>query len=213
MTNKIHALDTFQYSPSTVELEFLGALLEPGDATYPWNPGDEESEAYFSELEEQFIIDDSLAEEITTRSQSFYTQLDTLWSEYPSAADDKSHPSQSVVANIQETLQTAFASGVPQSWLNAIAQKATEIFSTQQSIGEQLVECVQTVLPTWQVEDLLVLARPYAYAMRSSEPQTLATIINKVGNRDWVALSEIEQAKVSLAISYYALTQLNGSQQ
>jgi hypothetical protein len=212
MTNKINALDSFQYLPSTVELEFLGALLEPGDDTYPWNPADEKSEAYFSELEEQFMIDDSLEAEITTRSQTFYTQLDTLWSGYTSDSDNESHPSQSVVANIQETLQTAFASGVPQNWLNAIAQKATEIFSTQQSIGEQLVQCVQTVLPTWQVEDLLVLARPYAYAMRSSEPQTLATVINNVPNRDWAALSEIEQAKVSLAISYYALTQLNGCQ-
>ena len=49
--------------------------------------------------------------------------------------------------NLQETLHTAFAAAVPQGWLNAIAAKAAEIFAAQQSLGEQLVECVQAVLP------------------------------------------------------------------
>ncbi|AFY32560.1 hypothetical protein [Calothrix sp. PCC 7507] len=203
MTNKINALNTLESLQSSVELDLLAALLEPEDATYPWNPADPESEAYFSELEQQFMIDDLLDSSIATRSQTFYTQLDNLWSGFPTA---------SVVASIQETLQTAFAAGVPHGWLDAIAQKATAIFASEQSIGDQLVQCVQSVLPTWGVEDLLVLARPYAYAMRSNESQSLASVINNLGNRDWADLSEIEQAKVSLAISYYALTQLNGSQ-
>ncbi|WP_017653148.1 hypothetical protein [Fortiea contorta] len=209
MTYQINALDTFASLPSAVELEFIAALLEPEDANYPWNPADVESEAYFSEIEQQFVIDDLLEEQLTARSTNFYNQLDTLWDGLSNVNTRENHDSQSLVSHIQETLQTAFAASVPQGWLQAIAQKATEIFSTQQSIGEQLVECVQTVLPTWEVEDLLVLARPYAYAMRSSESQNLPN----VGNRDWATLSEIEQAKVSLAISYYALRQLNNSDQ
>ncbi|MBW4644224.1 MAG: hypothetical protein KME23_14775 [Goleter apudmare HA4340-LM2] len=204
MTNKIKGVDNFQSLPSATELDFLAGLLEPEDENYPWNPADEESEAYFRELEQQFILDDSLEAELTTRSQTFYSQLNNLWSGFTTG--------QSVVASIQETLQTTFAAGVPQSWLNAIAEKATEIFSTQASIGEQLVQCVQAVLPAWEVEDLLVLARPYAYAMRSNESQNATSVMNNLGNRDWAALSEIEQAKVSLAISYYALAQLNNSE-
>ncbi len=203
MNNTINTLNTLEPLPSSVELDLLATLLEPEDATYPWNPADPESEAYFSEMEQEFMIDESLESEIATRSQTFYNQLNTLWSEFPTV---------SVVASIKETLQAACASGVPHKWLDAIAQKATEIFASEQSIGDQLVQCVQSVLPTWGVEDLLVLARPYAYAMRSNESQSLASVINNLGNRDWADLSEIEQAKVSLAISYYALTQLNGFQ-
>ncbi|OUL37680.1 hypothetical protein BV372_01610 [Nostoc sp. T09] len=209
MINKINNSDTLTSLPSQVELDFLAALLEPEDATYPWNPADEESEAYFGELEQQFLSDDLWAEEeLTRRSQDFYSQLDTLWTETAIASDSKSHISRIMMEN----LQAAFASAVPQGWLNRIAQKATEIFITQQSIGEQLVQCVQDVLPSWGAEDLLVLARPYAYAMRSGEAQNPQAVMTKLGNREWTTLSEVEQAKVSLAISYYALTQLNSFQ-
>ncbi|OUL34519.1 hypothetical protein [Nostoc sp. 106C] len=213
MINKINNSDTFSSSPSQVELDFLAALLEPEDASYPWNPADAESEAYFDQLEQQFHSDDLWAEEeITRRSQDFYSQLDALWPETANASDSKTHSSRMMMENLQEALQAAFASAVPQGWLNRIAQKATEIFISQQSIGEQLVQCVQDVLPTWGAEDLLVLARPYAYAMRSGEPQNPQAVMTKFGNREWTALSEVEQAKVSLAISYYALTQLNSFQ-
>lgn len=213
MIKQANNSDTFTSLPSQVELDFLAALLEAEDASYPWNPADQESEAYFCALEQQFLSDDLWAEEeLTKRSQDFYSQLDALWPETAIAADAKNHLSQMMMANLKEALQAAFASLVPQNWLNTIAQNATEIFISQQSIGEQLVQCVQDVLPTWGAEDLLVLARPYAYAMRSSEPQSPQAVMSKFGNREWTALSEVEQAKISLAISYYALTQLNSFQ-
>ncbi|WP_373527979.1 hypothetical protein [Nostoc sp.] len=206
MAKKINDSDTFCSLPSQLDLEFLEALLEPDDATYPWNPVDNESEAYFHELEQQFIMPDLLESELTTRSQDFYSHLDTLWSSYDH------NPQQAVVLNLQETLRTTFSACVPQALLNAIATKAAEMFSSRQSMGEQLVECVQTVLPTWGTEDLLVLARPFAYAMRSSESQNAASALTNLKNSEWTALSEVEQAKVTLAIAYYAFTQLNNSQ-
>lgn len=213
MIKQINNSDTFTSLPSQVELDFLAALLEVEDASYPWNPADRESEAYFCGLEQQFLNDDLWEEEeLTKRSQDFYSQLDTLWSEVSMNSDSHINISQSVLTNLQDTLQAAFASVVPQSWLNMIAHKATEIFTSQQSIGEQLIQCVQDVLPTWGAEDLLVLARPYAYAMRSGESQNPQAVMSKFGNREWTALSEVEQAKISLAISYYALTQLNSFQ-
>ncbi|MDZ7961947.1 MAG: hypothetical protein RMY34_29415 [Aulosira sp. DedQUE10] len=208
MVNNINNSDTFTSFPSQVELDLLAALLEPEDATYPWNPADPESEAYFSELEQQFLNDDLWEEELTKRSQDFYSQLDTLWPEDAITSDSKSHIGQILMANLQE----AFASAIPQTWLNTIANKAAEMFASQQPIGEQLVQCVQGVLPSWGPDDLLVLARPYAYAMRSGEPQCPKAMITKLGNREWTSLSEVEQAKVSLAISYYALTELNSFQ-
>ncbi|MBW4559948.1 MAG: hypothetical protein KME32_02135 [Mojavia pulchra JT2-VF2] len=211
MTHQINNSETISSLPSQVELDFLATLLEAEDASYPWNPADEKSEAYFCQLEQQFLIDDVLEQELTARSQVFYSQLDNLWEKKSTASDSKTNISQIVMA-LQESLQTSFASAVPQGWLNAIAHKAAEIFTSQQSIGEQLVHCVQDVLPTWGAEDLLVLARPYAYAMRSGEPQNVVCVMSNLGNREWTSLSEVEQAKVSLAISYYALTRLNSFQ-
>lgn len=211
MINKINNAETFHSLPSQVELDFLAALLEPLDDTYPWNPADPESEAYFEQLEQQFVLDDVLAAELATQSSDFYDQLDTAWSEISASPYYNCNTNNSMITSLQENLQSAFASAIPQDWLNAIAQTATDIFTSQQSIGEQLIECVQSVLPTWAAEDLMVLARPYAYAMRSSETQSAASVINNLENREWTTLSEIEQAKVSLAISYYALTQLNST--
>ncbi|MBG1240543.1 hypothetical protein [Nostoc sp. NZL] len=212
MANKINGSDTFSSLPSQVDLELLEALLEPDDATYPWNPADEESEAYFQELEQQFGMQDLLEEELTTRSQDFYSHLDTLWSGISLGESYNHNPQQALAFNLQEKLCSTFAACVPQALLNTIATKATEIFAAQQSIGEQLVECVQTVLPTWGTEDLLVLARPFTYAMRSSESQNGASAISNLKNSEWTALSEVEKAKVTLAIASYAFTQLNKSQ-
>ncbi|MEH2066924.1 MAG: hypothetical protein V7K47_01920 [Nostoc sp.] len=209
MTNKINGSDAFSSFESQVDLEFLEALLEPDDATYPWNPADEESEAYFQELEQDFGMQDLIDGELTRRSQDFYNHLDTLWSGVSFNESHNHHPQQSLVLNLQETLRNTFCSCVPQTLLNTIAAKAAEIFSPQQFRGEQLVECVQTVLPTWGAEDLLVLARPFAYAMRSSESHNQTPTISNINDSEWTALSEIEQAKVSLAIAYYALTQLD----
>ncbi|MCW5312355.1 hypothetical protein GTQ43_00350 [Nostoc sp. KVJ3] len=212
MAHKINGSDTFSSLPSQVDLEFLEALLEPDDATYPWNPADEQSEAYFQELEEQFGMQDLLDEELTTRSQDFYNHLDTLWSGISLTSSHNHNFQSALLRNLQEALRTNFAASVPQGLLNSIATKAAEIFAAQQSIGEQLVECVQTVLPTWGTEDLLVLARPFAYAMRSSESQNAASALSNLNNSEWAALSEVEKAKVSLAIASYAFTQLNQSQ-
>jgi len=205
MTNKFKASETFYPLTSQVELEFLEALLEPDDATYPWNPADEESETYFLQLEQQFLMQDVLEEELTPRSHAFYNQLDELWSNYK---QDNCSTRQSVVTTLQQSLQNSFGLSIPSNWLNAIVHKAAEIFNPKQSMSDQLIECVQSVLPTWGSEDLLVLARPFAYAMRSSEPQNLETVLNNVDNREWIALSEIEQAKASLAIAYYTLSEL-----
>lgn len=211
MANKINGSDTFSSLPSQLDLEFLEALLEPEDDTYPWNPGDEESEAYFQELEQQFGMEDLLDEELMRRSQDFYSHLDTLWSGI-TPTPDYNNRQQSVVLNLQEILRTNFSACVPQALLNTIATKAAEIFAARQLISEQLVECVQTVLPTWGTEDLLVLARPFAYAMRSSESQNAASALSNLQNTEWTALSEVEKAKVSLAIASYAFTQLNKSE-
>lgn len=211
MSHKLTRSD-LNHKTSQVELELLETLLLPEDATYPWNPADPESEAFFVEQEEQFLMNDLLDEELAEQSQAFYTQLDTLWSNTaPSQYSYNNTKNEAVLRNLKETLRASFAARVPQGWLDEIAQKSAEIFQRQQSMAVQLVECVQAVLPHWGEEDLLVLARPYAYAMRSSEPENVESALGNVRNRDWTALSEVEQARASLAIAQYALAQLQTS--
>jgi hypothetical protein len=210
MINQINGLDTSDVLQSTVHLDLLEVLLAPTDETYPWNPADQEAEAYFNQLEQQFECDDLLGEDLTKRSLDFFHHLDNLWLQISDCGTDHDEqPSKS----IKVSLHNAFAAVVPSSWLDAIAQKATEIMNLEKSASEKLVECVQSLLPTWEVDDLLVLARPFAYSMRSNEQQNLALIISNIGDRDWQDLSEIEQAKVSLAIAHYTFKELSGCDQ
>jgi hypothetical protein len=206
MKNHINDLNILNIAPSNVDLEFMEALLEPEDAAYPWNLADESSEAYFHNLELQFGWQDfSDAERIS--ADNFYQNLDTMWDQ---VAVLENNSSKNTVNYLQEVLQNAF-SVIPGGLLTAISQKAAEVSMLEQSASEKLVECIQALLPSWEVDDLLVLARPFAYAMRSSEPYTLTSVIRDFEDRDWANLSEIEQAKITLAIADYALQHLSKS--
>jgi hypothetical protein len=206
MTHKIKNSDQ-------VKLDLLRVILEPEDNTYPWNPADEQSEDYFFRIEQQFKIEDSFGEdELESQSQAFYTHLDNLWSGMPVPSHYNDTTKENTIIKLQETLQSSFSNRVPTEWLKAIASRAAAIFGSTQTIGEQLALCVQTVMPAWGTEDLLVLARPFAYAMRSSESPNGTSFVDNFGAQDWTALSEIEQARISLAIAYYALNQLDSFQ-
>ncbi len=169
MADKMKLSKNFNNSLPQVELDLLASLLEPEDNTYPWNPCDEETDGYFNLLEEQFPVHDLLDEELHTRSQGFHNQLDALWSQFETSNDYNCNTNSVVAVKLQKTLQKQFRNSIPKDWINLIAEKAAEIFNSQQSITEQLIECVQTVLPSLEVDDIMVLARPIAYATRSGE--------------------------------------------
>ncbi len=182
---------------NAVELELLEALFAPEDSNYPWNPAEEETEAYFAELEQQLLMDGFLGEELNAGSAAFYTHLDKLWSNLPSTQDSSK----------LQALLAIFTERVPQALVDAIARDAVSLWNSQQSMADQLVLCVQGFLTQWGEDDLLILARPYAYPMRGEEIDVdVKSILDQV-SQDWTDLSKVEQAKVSLAIAHYALTQ------
>ncbi len=207
MANEFHRSKEAKYTPSPAQGELLKALLEPDDAPYPWNPADSESEAYFVQAEQEFVVEDWLDQEIAARSSTFFTQLDQLWS----ATTPTAYAAGITNVTLQTHLRSEFAARIPQGWLDAIANTAHQIFSIEQSIADQLVQCVQSLLPNWTEEDLVVLARPFAYAMRGSQMADIEIVLGEVQPEDWAMLSEIEQARISLAIARYALEQLRSS--
>ena len=59
------------------------------------------------------------------------------------------------------------------------------------------------MLSNWATDDLLVMARPYAYAMRCDTGVNNPD--NIVRSLDWNELSELERAKLTILIAQYAI--------
>jgi hypothetical protein len=169
---------------------------------YPWNPHTLEAEAYFLEQETAVSLIDGFTEaELAERSQQFMGQMNALWS----------------VTSLKTSLLQRFAEQVPDELLNRLLQVATRI--TQQvslqslSLADQLVYCVQDLLPQWSEEDLQVLARPFAYAMRGTELDGVEWRSGMTSSISWYELSEIEQARTCLVMARYALSQVSSDQE
>ncbi len=183
------------YSQSEAELDFLNILFQ-SDPPYPWNPEALESDVYFEELEARSPVNGFTDAELEERSQQFINSINQLWP----------------ATRLQKSLLEQFTSQVPQEVLTRLAQVATgmaqQVSARRLSLAEQLVYCVQALLPQWPEEDLQVLARPFAYAMRGGETEGRDCVQLTAGSTSWSELSEIEQARTCLAIARFALGEL-----
>ncbi|MGQ4649573.1 hypothetical protein [Lyngbya aestuarii] len=182
-----------------IQGELLEALLQPEEDFYPWNPAEPETEAYFSEIERGFLRENWQAEqETTSASQAFFKQLHKCWQPSASSGSD----------TLKRALSERFASSVPQAWIEAIANQAQQVFLSKSSLdnfAQQLVRCVEELLPNWAEEDLQVIARPIAYQMRNLQDEVRDEALKPV---DWSSLSEIEHIRWSLTVACSALVQL-----
>lgn len=175
------------------EMELLRQILQE-QGSYLWNPASSNAASYFADLEQEVLNAGWTAEELTEQGQIFATCLEQVWATVPSAN------------RLAADLFQRFATQVPQRLLDGIIQKAQQVAAANLSLAEQLVQCVQDILPSWDTDDLQVLARPFAYAMRGSETESLS-VLKSVRCADWDDLSSIEQARLSLAVARYALSQ------
>ncbi|MBD2123724.1 hypothetical protein [Trichocoleus sp. FACHB-262] len=192
MRNGTMHSDYFEHSQFQVELDDLLEATLSIDTPYPWNIADPEATSYLEKLEQGFSLDNWPEDEVAARSQDFFACLDGIWA--------------------QNSLSQRFATWAPQSVLNAIVQQAQKVFASNLSLAEQLVQCVQQSLPNWDADDLQVLARPLAYAMRGVEAETTEVVestLKAVRPVSWEELSELEQARLSLSIARCALAQLH----
>jgi hypothetical protein len=186
---------------NTMQGELLEALLQSEDDFYPWNPAEPEAEAYFAQLESEFSLDEwQEDEEIIQASQALFNRLHQCWPSPVLVAEEK----------LRQALSERFAALMPEAWMEAIAHKAQQVFATNLSFADQLVMCVKPLLPNWAEDDLLVMARPLAYAMRSTESSI--DFYSGIGrNAEWTELSAMEQVRLSLAVAHSALVQLQHS--
>ncbi len=179
---------------SQAEAELTDCLLASPTLDYPWNPAEPETADYYAEADRYLSLDDWSDTEIAARSQSFFTQIQACWADAPSPE---------VEVNPIAALTDKFGARVPQQWLAAIATKVSSLATSNLEPVEQLVQSVQDLLSNWATDDLLVIARPYAYAMRCdpgvNDPDRIVRPLA------WTELSELERAKLTILIAQYAI--------
>jgi hypothetical protein len=198
MRNGTMQSDYFEHSHFQAELDDLLDAVLSNDTPYPWNIADPGAANYLEKLEQEFSLDSWPEAEVTARSQDFFSRLDGIWAQ----------------TTLSQSLSQRFATWAPQNVLTAIVQQAQKVVASNLSLAEQLVQCVQQSLPNWDVDDLQVLARPLAYAMRGVETDTnevVESTLKTVRPVTWEELSELEQARLSLSIARCALAQLHQS--
>ncbi|PPS43516.1 hypothetical protein [Chroococcidiopsis sp. TS-821] len=186
--------------PSPAQLDLLAALLSSEDATYPWNPADPEADIYFEQ--QDALVSEVASVESPAQSQHFYSKLTELWS---AVTPSKKNSSSDV--DCLPDWQHDFANYIPHAWLEAIADRAKQVFPAPNSLTEKLVQCVRGLLPNFVEADLLTLARPFAQPVCSAKQESQAAI-SRLHRHHWDDLSDIEQAKASLAVARYALAQI-----
>jgi hypothetical protein len=190
-------------SHAPIELGLLQSILEQDELnpspSYPFDPSDPEAEAYFATLEQEVLETGWSIDDLTEQGKILATRVDQLWSSF-------STPVAALTTDaLTADLVQRFTARMPQQLLLSIAQQAQQVIARNVSLADQLVQCVQECLPNWGEEDLQVFARPLAFAMRSPDTKPLETTLQSVRSAEWTELSDVERARLSLAIARYAI--------
>jgi hypothetical protein len=182
---------------SEVELQLIDRLLVADESTanYPWHPAEPATADYYAETDRHLSLDSWSEAEITHSSQAFFAKIQSCWA---------NSPSPELALSPLAALTAKFGARVPQQWLAQIAANVGRLVPGQLEPIEYLVQSVQDLLPNWAAEDLLVIARPYAYAMRGDTG--VEQIDNIVRPLEWAQLSELERAKLTIAIAQVAIS-------
>lgn len=173
-----------------IELELLHAILED-EAVYPWNPADSAATPYYRALETALEHDPLATETFESKWKHLSQQAESLWA--------------SQRLSLPELLIQRFESRLPTDLLTQIATKAQDLSNSSLTQMDQLVGCARSVLQDWNVDDLQVVARPFAMAMRNGHGEMVDLTLKSVRTSAWESLSAIEQARLCLAVARCAL--------
>lgn len=181
---------------SKIQAELLQSVLL--EECYPWLPAEAAAE-YEKDLDAAGQSLEISDEEALTGWQGLSAQLDEVW-----AVSE---------VDVLAQLKQKFAARLPEAVLASISDRALQ---TAQGAAEnakplvaRMIDCVKDSVQAVGEADLQVLARPMAFAMRSSSSEELVdATANSVRRADWKALSPLEQARLSLAAARYAIAQV-----
>lgn len=176
--------------------ELLQSVLE--EETYPWL-ADGTSAAYEVHIEDAGQALEISDEEAATGWQGLSAQLDQMFGQTES--------------RLSQQLKERFAGRLPAEMMVQIGDRAQQLASeakaSGQSVLDQMVACVQAVMTQMAEDDLRVMGRPMAMVMRGNSTDEFVTATMKsVRMVEWEMLSEIEQARLSLAAARYAISQV-----
>jgi hypothetical protein len=175
--------------------------LPDAKISYPWNPCDPDAEGFYANSEQASFLDGWQEAEITTRANGFFAQLEQQW----------------FTVSVQTSLAQRFSARIPQELLASIAVQAQKLVAESRkavtqslSLADQLVQCIQDVAINLGQEDLYVQAR-LLEPMRNSGLDAVDSLLNQIPQTEWQQLSEIQKARLSLAIAHCALDESRSS--
>ncbi|MEB3272233.1 MAG: hypothetical protein VKJ85_00475 [Prochlorothrix sp.] len=194
----IHSPNHSQPDRHRATADLLHRLLCLPDA-YPWEPENPATEDYYTALESE-LPGNADNWEVDSRA-NFWSLLDAQWQRCDQDRKDQAVTQPSPTEVLLQRFQS-----FPRQLLADIAARATQLAqdsmlksqTANTTLADNLVQCVQQAFPHWSEDDLYVLARPYAYAMRS-------TSNTPTPEGDWEHLSELEQVRLCLAVAKAAL--------
>jgi len=175
------------------QLDLLHSVLG-STPSMPWHPYSPAAARYFDQLEQ--TVADELGDDLAIASQ--WSQVSALATALWTSSDD----------SLLATLAHKFGDRMPQDLLAQLTTQVQTVAQSSQALMEQLVTATQAVLTDVAADDLQVMARPMAMAMRSGETETVDAVVQSIRPVAWDDLSDMEQAKLSLAIARYALTEI-----
>jgi len=183
-------------SHAQAEQDLLHLVLQE-QVQYPWNPAEAGAEVYFAEIE-QAVADEWAPGELAAQGQAIAQQLDQLWMTIEQSA-----------ASSQITALLARVSGrVPQQIIEGICQRAQQLVSSNLSMADRMVQCVQDFLSDYSSDDLLLTSRKFAVVRgRAASSNSVESALQQVRPADWSELSTGEQMYLSLAIAHAVLTE------
>ena len=181
---------------SETRSELLQSVLT--EQSYPWLP-DSVANGYEENLAAAGQSLEISDEEALVGWHGLSAQLNQIWA--GSSVD------------VLALLRQKFAARLPETVLVAISDHAQQaahgLSESAQPMVAKMIACVTGTVTAIGEADLQVMARPMAFAMRSSGTEELVdATAASVRQADWDNLSALEQAKLSLAAARYAIAQL-----
>ncbi|MGB6014341.1 MAG: hypothetical protein WBG32_06385, partial [Nodosilinea sp.] len=157
-------------------------------------------------LETEFdaLADDDLSPAIAAGWQTLAAQITTQMNEAQTAAQPTPDLGLTAATLVLDQLRQ-FQGRLPSELLQSLATSATSLARSGQPLIDQLVRCVSDILPSWDIDDLAVLARPLAYSLRDGRGEILDLNLRAIPASAWDSLSDLEQARLTITVASVAL--------